>query len=135
MSFPLCQATWGDIVQSPRWTKWKRGPSLGQETNEAEGRSDRRPGSVVLERDGCSTRLNVNGFSTVVLFLMFSARCFLCSCNGTLLTTYLGANYGTVCSPNKYFMISVLCKFRVRIKIGGWGYVVTPPVTELVGTV
>ena len=78
----------------------------------------------------------LNDFSTVVLFLMFSARCFLCSsCNGTLLTTYLAADYGTVCSPTKYFMISVLSKFRIRIKIGGWGYVVTPPVTELVGTV
>ena len=56
MSFPLCQATWGDNVQSPTWTRWKQGPSLGQETNEAEGRPDRRPGSVVLERNGCSTR-------------------------------------------------------------------------------
>ena len=29
--------------------------------------------------------------------------------------------------PVKYFMISVYSKFRVRIKIAGWGYVVTPP--------
>ena len=48
---------------------------------------------------------------------MFSARFLCASCNGTLLTTYLAADYGAVCSPTKYFMISVLFKYEYVSKL------------------
>ena len=45
-------------------------------------------------------------------------RVFLCvSCNGTLLTTYLAADYGTVRSPTKYFIIPVLSKYEYVSKV------------------
>ena len=66
---------------------------------------------------------------------MFSARCLCASCNGTLLAMNLAADYGTVCSPTKYFMISVLSKYEYVSKLEVGDTQEPPPVTELVGTV
>ena len=47
----------------------------------------------------------------------------------------LAADYGTVCSPTKYFMISVLSKYEYVSKLEVGDTQEPPPVTELVGTV
>ena len=92
MSFPLCYAIWRDNLHSPRWTSWKGGPNLGQETNEAEGRPALRSGQPPPETyksEIWSQSTMCQVYTGAYLSLLAPEKADYTACHPRKITTYI----------------------------------------------